>query len=98
LEDSKHVTKEEQLAIFLRLARTGLGQREAREQFQRSPETVSIVFNRILDMLVSPRFYHRYVKLPDPSRTPRWIKDNPKFYPFFRRVLGAIDGTHVDAF
>ena len=39
--DSRHVSAEEQLAIFLRLARTGLGQREARERFQRSPETVS---------------------------------------------------------
>ena len=38
---TKHVSMEEQLAIFLRLARTGLGQREARERFQRSPETVS---------------------------------------------------------
>ncbi len=42
LEDTKHVSREEQVAIFLRLARTGLGQREARECFQRSPETVSV--------------------------------------------------------
>ena len=42
LHDTKHVSREEQLAIFLRLARTGLGQREARECFQRSPETVSM--------------------------------------------------------
>ena len=42
LKDTKHVSAEEQLAIFLRLARTGLGQREARECFQRSPETVSL--------------------------------------------------------
>lgn len=42
---AKHVSMEEQLAIFLRLARTGLGQREARECFQRSPETVSLYAN-----------------------------------------------------
>ena len=41
LQDTRHVSAEEQLAIFLRLAHTGLGQREARERFQRSPETVS---------------------------------------------------------
>ena len=40
--DTKHVSAEEQVTIFLRLARTGLGQREARERFQRSPETVSV--------------------------------------------------------
>ena len=39
---TQHVSSEEQVAIFLRLARTGLGQREARERFQRSPETVSV--------------------------------------------------------
>lgn len=42
LEASKHLSCEEQVAIFLRLARTGLGQREARERFQRAPETVSL--------------------------------------------------------
>ncbi len=41
LAPTKYVSVEEQLAIFLRLARTGLGQREARERFQRSPDTVS---------------------------------------------------------
>lgn len=42
LERTKYLSEEEQVAIFLRLARTGLGQREARERFQRSPETVSL--------------------------------------------------------
>ena len=42
LQDTRHLSAEEQVAIFLRLARTGLGQREARERFQRSPETVSV--------------------------------------------------------
>ncbi len=42
LAPTKHVTCEEQLGMFLRLARTGLGQREARERFQRAPETVSM--------------------------------------------------------
>ncbi len=48
LQDTKHVSREEQLAIFLRLARTGLGQREARECFQRLPETVSMYVNLLL--------------------------------------------------
>jgi hypothetical protein len=41
LEDSKHVTKEEQLAIFLHLCRTGAVTRDVRECFQRGPETIS---------------------------------------------------------
>ena len=36
--NTKHVLREEQLAIFLTLARTGLRQQEACECFQHSPE------------------------------------------------------------
>ena len=49
---TKHVSQEEQLAIFLRLARTGLGQREARERFQRSPETVSLYVHIVLIIVI----------------------------------------------
>lgn len=41
--------------------------------------------------------YSRYVKLPPPDQTPPEIASNPKFYPFFKDVLGAIDGTHIEA-
>lgn len=41
LEDSKHVTKEEQLAIFLYLCRTGAVTRDVRECFQHGPDTIS---------------------------------------------------------
>ena len=41
LDDSKHITKEEQVAIFLHLCRTGGVTREIREIFQRSPDTIS---------------------------------------------------------
>lgn len=33
------------------------------------------------------------IKLPG-STTPAYIKDNPKFFPFFRDCIGAIDGSH----
>ncbi len=47
-------------------------------------------------MLSGPAFYNRYVTLPavdDP--TPSFIHDNPKSYPFFKDIIGAIDGTHI---
>ncbi len=49
-------------------------------------------------MLTSPRFYRRYIKLPQDNHTPPEIRTNPRMYPFFRRVQGAIDCTHLDAF
>ena len=41
LHDTRYVTAEEQLAIFLYLAVTGLAQRHLEERFQRSPDTIS---------------------------------------------------------
>lgn len=39
--DSRWIKAEEQVAIFLRIARTGLGFREHQERFQRSGHTIS---------------------------------------------------------
>lgn len=39
--DTKHLTMEEQLGLFLSFCRSGCGSRKVREQFQRSPDTVS---------------------------------------------------------
>jgi hypothetical protein len=41
LHDSKHVSADEQLAIFLHFARTGASSRMMQERFQRSGETIS---------------------------------------------------------
>jgi hypothetical protein len=46
--------------------------------------------------LTSASFYNKYVHLPDPSDpTPPEIRNNTKLYPFFKDVLGALDGTHI---
>lgn len=55
-------------------------------------------FHLILNKLVSPQFYTRYVKLPLNNATPPEILNEPKFFPFFKDCLGAIDGSHLDAF
>lgn len=41
LRDTKHVSAEEQLAIFLHYAHRGLSNRALQERFQRSPDTIS---------------------------------------------------------
>lgn len=41
LRDSKHVTAEEQLGIFLYIATTGLSNRKTQERVQRSADTIS---------------------------------------------------------
>jgi DDE superfamily endonuclease len=44
----------------------------------------------------SPPFYVKYVHLPTAnSGVPPEIRSNPKFWPFFKDCLGAIDGSHI---
>jgi hypothetical protein len=48
-------------------------------------------------MLVLKSFYSSFVKLPR-NEIPIEIRDNPKFFPFFKDCLGAVDGSLLDAF
>lgn len=47
----------------------------------------------MLFIFSSPPFYTKYVHLP--SSTPNEIRNNPKFWPFFKDCLGAFDGSHI---
>jgi len=49
-------------------------------------------------MLVTKEFYHHYVSLPPPDQVPLEIRDNPGFYPYFKKCCGAVDGSLLDAF
>jgi len=49
-------------------------------------------------MLSCGTFYKQYVHLShvdDPP--PNFIRNQPKFWPFFQGAIGAIDGTHINA-
>lgn len=50
----------------------------------------------MLFIFSSPPFYTKYIHLPtadDP--TPSKIRQNPKFWPYFKDALGALDGSHI---
>lgn len=49
-------------------------------------------------MVIARPFYTRYVKLPSGRIVPPEIKKDTKLFPFFKDCLGAIDGTHIEAF
>lgn len=54
-------------------------------------------FRIILNILSDERFYNKYVHLPNVNDpVPEAIQNNPKWWPFFQNVLGAIDGTHIN--
>ncbi|KAK5845323.1 hypothetical protein PVK06_001494 [Gossypium arboreum] len=50
----------------------------------------SVVLRAIL------KLYKLVIRLPDES-TPSEIKNNPRFYTYFKDCIGALDGTHVRA-
>ncbi|KAJ7302680.1 hypothetical protein DFH08DRAFT_628867, partial [Mycena albidolilacea] len=73
---------------------TGLAIDHVAEQFQHSHTTIS---QCILDILSSAEFYAQYVHLPAADDLPPTeIQQNSKWWPYFRNVLGAIDGAHIN--
>lgn len=56
------------------------------------------IINSVLDAVTNPAFLGTVIRLPD-ATTPLSpiIRNNPKFYPFFKHAKGAIDGTHIPA-
>ncbi|KAF7309310.1 Nuclease harbi1-like [Mycena indigotica] len=94
--ESRHISLEEKLAIFLYTCVTGLSIRHVGERFQHSNETISIYFKEMLDAFSGPNFYNRYVHLPTATTPqPQHFANNPIFMPFFKDALGAIDGSHI---
>lgn len=48
----------------------------------------------MLKIFSCPPFYTTYVRLPADVISSK-IRHNPKFYPYFRNAVGAIDGSHI---
>ncbi|KAF8433331.1 hypothetical protein L210DRAFT_3307780, partial [Boletus edulis BED1] len=75
---------------------TGLTIRHVAERFQRSNDTISKYFRRILGAFSSSPIYNKYVRLPRSNdNTPQAIQENPRFMPFFKDAIGALDSTHI---
>lgn len=53
-------------------------------------------FRKMLGIFSSPPFYTTHVHLPTAdSPISMKIRNNPKFWPFFKDALGALDGSHI---
>lgn len=51
-----------------------------------------------MNLVVGKPFYNKYVHLPPADVVPPEIRSNPKFFPYFKGCLGAVDGSLLDAF
>ncbi|KAF0728661.1 hypothetical protein Ae201684_013619 [Aphanomyces euteiches] len=82
--------------IFLYIVGEGASNRSAQERFQHSGDTISKVFHQVLsaNLLRVPTMMPASL----PSWCPNEIQENPKWFPFFKDCIGALDGTHIPAF
>jgi len=84
----------EALGMFLWMVGAPQSVRQAEDRFERSLGVVSKMFNKVLNCLV--KLAANIIKPVDPKFKilhPRLR--NPKFYPYFKNCIGAIDGIHV---
>ncbi|XP_050877618.1 uncharacterized protein LOC127081403 [Lathyrus oleraceus] len=95
LKSSKRMGVEEMVAMFLVVVGHGVGNRMIQERFQHSGETVSRHFHRVLRACL--KLSMKYIKPEDPTfhDCHSKIKNDQRYWPFFKNAIGAIDGTHV---
>ncbi|KAL1663062.1 hypothetical protein GGF50DRAFT_23935, partial [Schizophyllum commune] len=76
---------------------TGLSLRHVGERFQHSTVTISKYFKILVAVATDP-FYSTHVQLPTvDSPVPDYILNSRgKLWPYFKDVLGAIDGTQIN--
>ncbi|KAF3791344.1 hypothetical protein EJ110_NYTH14636, partial [Nymphaea thermarum] len=92
IEDGWEISVEEQVAIFLLTIGHNERNRACQNTFQHSGQTISKYVNIILGALC--QLGMEYISRPN-NETPSKIHLNPRFNPYFKDCLGAIDGTHI---
>ncbi|TVU21934.1 hypothetical protein EJB05_31605, partial [Eragrostis curvula] len=82
LRDTRGVRVEEQLGMFMFML-----------SHNSSYEDIQYEFKHIFDTI--PKLIYRFFR-PPVATEPHWkISKDPRFFPYFKNFIGAIDGTHV---
>ncbi|KAJ4768702.1 nuclease [Rhynchospora pubera] len=95
LRDNQYSCVEKQVVKFLHVLSQNVRNRLIRFYFGRSLGTISSHFHRVLRALISleDRFLLQPTdECPIPSEI---LLKEGKFYPYFEKCIGAIDGTHI---
>ena len=90
LQDNINTSVEAQVAMFLHV---GHNQRfrVIHNTFRRSMETISRYFKQVPFAIGELR--GEMIRRPS-GQTPPKIRESPRWYPYFKDCIGAIDGTH----
>ena len=94
LHSTRSVNVREQVIIFLHIIGHNVRLRVVGSRYYRSIETVHRYFRIVLRAIL--KLHKLLIRLPDES-TPPEIINNPRFYPYLKDCVGALDGTHVRA-
>ncbi|KAH9688209.1 DDE Tnp4 domain-containing protein [Citrus sinensis] len=94
--DSEHNYIDESDAEYklLQMVQTGVALM-AQERFQHSGETISRWFGIVLDAVCHMAI--DFLKPSDPQfkEIPKKIRNDDRYWPYFKDCIGAIDGTHI---
>ncbi|XP_038973723.1 protein ALP1-like isoform X1 [Phoenix dactylifera] len=95
LKASRYIPVEELVSMFLMILGHGFGNRMVQERFQHSGETVSRYFTHVLNAVL--RMSKDIISPLDKEfkNIPSKIRDDHRWWPYFKDCIGAIDGTHI---
>ncbi|XP_059665391.1 uncharacterized protein LOC132311495 isoform X2 [Cornus florida] len=96
LEDIHTISIEESVAMFLFIIGHNIRRAVVAERFQHSGETVFRHLKYVLRVIC--HLGKSLIRPPQSDDVPSHILHNPKYYPWFKNCIGAIDGTHISAF
>lgn len=85
LQNSRFLTLEEQVMIFIYVISQKATNRMAMEDWQHSGSTISVVFTRICKAIAS--LSHIFIKAPNFDDVPDEILWNSKYYPYFQVTI-----------
>ncbi|KAK5832877.1 hypothetical protein PVK06_016684 [Gossypium arboreum] len=94
LPSTKSVNIGEQVVIFLHIIGHNVRFRVIGSRYYRSTETIHRYFRVVLRAIL--KLYKIVIRLPNKSTLSK-IKNNPRFYPYFKDCIEELDGTHVRA-
>jgi hypothetical protein len=95
LKRTKGMIIHEQVGLFLYMLGQPASVRNTQERLQHSGETISRQFHTVLKVILA---LSRDIIMPtDPTfeNVPHQIRNDDRYYPYFKDCIGAIDGTHV---